>query len=167
MKRFVWIAMVAAGALALSPSIRAQDCGNWNNSHLRGTYTMSGSGWIDPSKVAPGLPAGLVPMGWVVAAALDGAGRGKGWGSVNMGGVQINFDFTSMTYQVKADCRVTFAYSMKIKEFPGIPESTQERIAVLMPRGGHGQDLELGIMVVGAGPGTMIDSGVAKRISMQ
>ncbi len=167
MKRFVLITMVAACALAVSPSIRAQDCGNWSNSHLRGTYTMSGSGWADPSKKAPGLPEVVVPTGWAGALVLDGKGAGRGWVAVNLGGVQLNAEFVKLTYEVMADCRVNVTYSMKVKELGGATLGPDSRIFVLVPRGVNGQDLELRGIIVGKGPGNEVDSCVAHRISNQ
>jgi hypothetical protein len=61
--------MFAGCLVILSAAVQAQDCSNWSNWDLRGTYTMSGSGFIDLSKVLPGsgLPSGMIPMTWVGA----------------------------------------------------------------------------------------------------
>ena len=55
---------LAAGILTFLPALRAQDCSNWTNFDLRGTYTLTESGFIDLSKAFPGsgLPSGLSPF---------------------------------------------------------------------------------------------------------
>ncbi len=51
---------------------RAQDCSNWSKEDLRGTYAVSSTGWIDLSKLIPGVPAGYIPRSAVGAIGLDG-----------------------------------------------------------------------------------------------
>ncbi len=167
MKRFVSVVMFAMWLLALSPVVRAQECRNWTNWDLRGTYTMSGSGWIDLSKVAPGLPAGFTPMSWVGLERLDGHGGATGWVSANAGGVQLNFEFVNKTYAVQADCSVQVTYSMKVKEMGGAIIGPSSRLFVIQGTPGEPWgSLELDGILVGAGPGTGVDLMVAHRISL-
>lgn len=163
MKRLVSVTMFAACLLASSPVVRAQDCSNWSNYDLRGTYTMSGSGWIDLSKLVATLPAGTIPMSWVGADMWDGKGGGTGWVSVNAGGVQLTVQLVGKVYAVKADCSVQESFSMKIKEL-GITLGPFSRLLVI---GGTPEALEVYGMFVGAGPGSGVDLMVAHRISMQ
>src|SRR5271157_4282883 len=99
MKRLIFatlFAMLAVGATAWG-----QDCSNWANNDLRGTYAISGSGTIDPSLLLPGMgfPAGSVPGFYVGAFTLDGRGAGTaGWISSNSGGTQFNFQMVGIKY---------------------------------------------------------------------
>jgi len=113
MKRIISATMLASCLLAVAPDVLAQNCGAWSNWDLRGTYTTSGSGWIDLSKLAPGLPAGTIPMAWVGAETMNGLGQGSGWVAVNAGGVQLSIQLVNLTYAVQADCSVLISYSMK------------------------------------------------------
>jgi len=56
---------ILASVLLISPAAKAQNC-RWTKYDLRGTYAMSGSGWIDLSKLAANLPPGTVPMSWAL-----------------------------------------------------------------------------------------------------
>ncbi|MBZ5624145.1 MAG: hypothetical protein LAQ69_36420 [Acidobacteriia bacterium] len=169
MKRFVSAMMFGACLLAASPVLRAQDCGNWINWDLRGTYTMSGSGFIDLSKVLPGvgLPSGPIPMFWVGAFTYNGAGGGTGWVSTNAGGGQMNAQLVGLTYSMKSDCSVQVAFSMKLTEL-GITIGPFHRLMVVVPKP---EALELHMIFVGSGPGKPpdvgFDLGVAHRISTQ
>lgn len=162
MKRLVSITMFAACLLAVAPGLHAQDCSAWSNWDLRGTYTMSGSGWIDLSKLGPGLPAGTIPMAWVGAETMNGSGRGSGWVAVNAGGVQLNIEFVNLTYAIKADCSVLVSYSMKIKEL----NTTIGPVSRVLVVGGHGAAMELYGIQVGAGPGMPVDILTKHRVSM-
>jgi len=162
MKRFVSFMTFAAGLLAVSPVASAQDCSDWTNWDLRGTYAISGSGWIDLSKLAPGLPAGLTPISWVGLENMDGNGVATGWVSANAGGVPLTFDFVNKTYAVQADCSVQVTFSMKVKELGGAVIGPVSRILVIAGQKDQ-QDLELEMILVGGGPGTSVDLGVARR----
>ncbi len=66
MKKIFSIAVLGIVLLAFSPASRGQNCSNLTDYDVRGTYTVSGSGWIDLSKFLagiPGLPA--LPTGFV------------------------------------------------------------------------------------------------------
>jgi hypothetical protein len=107
MKRLIFVtlfAMIAVGATAWG-----QDCGNWTNNDLRGTYAMSGSGTIDPSLLLPGMgiPAGSVSGFYVGAFTLDGRGVGTaGWVSANTGGSQFSFQMVGIKYSMQPHCSV-------------------------------------------------------------
>jgi len=150
-------------ALMVLPAMKAQDCSNWTNWDLRGTYTMSGSGWIDLSKLVPTLPSGTVPMSWVGAHSYTGNGGGTGWISMSAGGVQLNIQLIGLTYAVKADCSVQVSFSMQAKQLPGVTIGPVSRVLVIA---GKGEALELFMMLGGAGPGMPQDIGVSRRISM-
>ena len=164
MRRLVSVIMLGSCLLAISPGVRAQDCSNWTNWDLRGTYAMSGSGWIDPSKLVPALPAGTVPMSWVGSVVYNGVGRETGWVSVNAGGGQLNIQLTGLTYSVQTDCSVQVSFFMKPKEFPGVTIGPVSRVLVIA---GKPDALELLMILAGGGPGTPVDVGVERRISMQ
>ena len=56
--------LLAVCVLSALPAVKAQDCSDWSNWDLRGTYTFWGSGWIDLSKnFDPSLPGGVQPSG--------------------------------------------------------------------------------------------------------
>jgi len=168
MKRLVLVTMFAA-AFLLTSAAKAQDCSNWSNWDLRGTYTMSGSGFIDLSRVVPGagLPSGLIPMTWVGAHTYNGAGGGTGWVSINAGGNQMNAQFVGLTYSAKANCSIQVTFSMKVAELGNLVVGPVTRLVVPapMPAG-----LELHMILGGPAPGTpggALDLGVSHRISMQ
>src|SRR5690348_12385589 len=96
MKRLGSATMMAACILVFSGAARAQDCSDWSNWDLRGTYTMSGNGFVDLSKILPGagLPSGAVPLFWVGAHTLNCAGGGTGWVFFNAAGSQFGIQFT-------------------------------------------------------------------------
>jgi hypothetical protein len=163
MKRLVFLTILAACVLALSPAAAAQDCSVWSNWDLRGSYTMSGSGWIDLSKLVPGLPSGSIPMAWAGAVSYNGTGGGGGWVALNAGGVQMGIDLVNLTYQVKADCSVSISYTMNFRDL-GVKLGPVSRLAVVA--GGAGM-LEIDGIQVGGGPGMPVDLMVMHRISMQ
>lgn len=183
MKRIVSLAMFVACLLAVSPVVRAQDCSNWSNADLRGTYTMSGSGWIDLSKFLAGipglppLPTGFIPMSWVGVVTLDGAGGGGGWVSFNGGGNQMSASIVNKKYSIKPDCTIQESFSLKINELPPsvppIGPITRLVVPVVKQEGWRWMPpaLELHMIWQGTAPGTPtgpgIDSGVAYRISLQ
>jgi len=164
MKSFVSFTLFAACILAGPSAGRAQDCSSWRNWDLRGTYTMSGSGWIDLSKLVPSLPAGTIPMSWAGAHSYNGTGGGTGWVSLNAGGVQMTITFVNLTYQMNADCSVSVSYSLKIKELNNAVIGPTSRVLVV---GGSPTTLELRGITVGAGPGMPVDLLTSQRISMQ
>jgi hypothetical protein len=176
MKRIAWLAISGAWLLAVSPTVRAQDCSGWNNWDLRGTYTMSGSGWADLSKLLPGsgLPSGLVPMSWVGAHVWDGAGGGSGWISLNAAGNQMNAQFVGLKYSISSDCSIQVSFSLKVKEL-GITIGPIPRLMVpsgaRLDMGRNAEALELHMIVQGTAPGAPtgpgLDLGVSHRISMQ
>jgi hypothetical protein len=172
MKRFVSFMLFTTCLLALPPGVRAQDCSRWNNWDLRGTYTMSGSGWVDLSKLVPGLPgvpAVMIPMSWVGVDVWDGRGSGTGWVALNAGGTQFTVQLVGITYAMKADCSIQASFSMKIKELGDLVVGPFSRVYVVSGRP-EAEALELHGMLVGvppgAGPGTGLDLLVSHRISM-
>ena len=168
MNRLASVAMMTVCFLAAAPGLSAQDCSGWNNSHLRGTWTMTGSGYIDLSQLVTGnpagLPSGMIPMTWVGAHTYDGAGGGSGWVIMNAGGAQINAQLNPITYAVNADCSVNITFSMKAKQLPGVTIGPVSRVLVIS---GRMDALELHGILVGAGPGTWLDLMTSRRISMQ
>jgi hypothetical protein len=165
MKRLVFatlFAMIAVGTTAWG-----QDCSNWTNYDLRGTYAGSGSGSIDPSLLLPGMgfPSGLVPGFYVVALTLDGRGGATGWVSTNSGGTQFSFQSVGIKYSVQPDCSVQMSFTWKIKELGAT--FTVQRVAVIVPKP---SSLELHMNLVGASPGKPpgpgFDLGIVYRISM-
>ncbi|MGA2184441.1 MAG: hypothetical protein ABSH47_15575 [Bryobacteraceae bacterium] len=181
MKRVISVTIFGACLLAISPAIRAQNCSYLTTVDLRGTYTMSGSGWIDLSKFLAGipglppLPTGLIPMSWVGAHTWDGAGGGGGWVSINAAGNQMSASFVGLKYSINPDCSIPVSFSMKINELPGVTVGPVSRLMVPVAKydglSWMPWALELHMMTVGTAPGTSpgpgIDSGVAYRISMQ
>jgi len=161
--------MFIACLLAASSVVSAQDCSLWNNGQLTGTYTMSGSGFVDLSKMLPGLglPSGLIPMSWVGAHTMDGAGGGTGWVSFNAAGTQMNAQLVGKTYSMNSDCSVQESFSMKIKEL-GITIGPVYRLMVPVVKP---DSLELHMIFLGTAPGSAsgpaLDLGVAHRISRQ
>jgi hypothetical protein len=164
MKRLVFailFAMMAAGAAAWG-----QDCSNWTNNDLRGTYVGAGSGSSDASQLIPGMgfPSGLVPEINVFAFALDGRGGvTTGWAAINSGGTQLNFQLVGGKYSVQPDCSFQITFTWKIKEL-GVTYTVQH-VGVWVPKPGS---LELHFSLVGAPPGRPgpgFDLGVAYRIS--
>jgi len=152
-----------ASLLPLSSTIgKAQDC-KWTNYDLRGTYAMSGSGWIDLSKLAPNLPSGTIPMAWVGTHTWDGRGSGSGWVVVNAGGVAMTIQLAGITYAVQADCSVLATYSMKIQQL-GITIGPTSRLYVVSATQ---PSLELFGIQAGAGPGMPVDLMTSRRVSMQ
>jgi hypothetical protein len=153
--------------LALLPAVKAQDCSNWSNWDLRGTYTMSGSGYIDISEVFPalGAPTGMVPMSWVGAHTYDGKGGGAGWVTINAGGNQITAQM-ALTYSMQSNCSVKVAFTMTVTDL-GLTVGPVPRLAVVNPTPGG---LELNMILGGPPPGTpgsSLDLGKSHRISMQ
>jgi len=163
MKSSFRVAILVVSLYVLSPICKAQDCSDWKNWDLRGTYATSGSGWMDLSKIVPTLPAGSVPVSWVGAGSYNGRGGGTGWVSLNAGGVHMNLEFVNMTYDVKPDCSVVISNSLKVKEL-GITVGPVSRVEVIA---GKWPELELFGVMVGAGAGTAVESSFARRISMQ
>jgi hypothetical protein len=168
MKRLVSVMTLAACLLAVSTTVRAQDCSSWNNWSLAGTYTMSGSGYVDLSKLLPGLgmPSGMIPMSWVGAHTYNGIGGGTGWISLNAGGNLLNAQLTGMTYSMQSDCSVQSSFSLKIKEL-GITIGPFPRVGVVVRKP---DALEIHIIFGGPPPGTAgvgLDLGVEQRISVQ
>jgi len=181
MNGMVSVTMFSACLLAVTPAVRAQDCSNISNFDLRGTYTMSGSGYVDLSKFfqgvsgLPPMPTGFVPMSWVGAHTYDGIGGGTGWVAFVAAGTQMTAKLTDMKYSIKPDCSLSGSFSMEINELPGLKLGPFSRVQVVvikpdaipwMPPA-----VEIHMMFAGAAPGAPtgsgIDSGVAYRISLQ
>lgn len=161
MKRLVSVTMFVGCVLAVAPQLGAQDCSNWTNFDLRGTYTLVGGGWVDLSKeVDPNLPKGYSPQAFVQAFVLDGRGSGTGWISANFGGVQFNAQ-VRWTYAMQADCSVKGTHSFNISGVWSPPS------AVIWVIAGKRDDLELNGFVLGTGPGLGVSHATARRISMQ
>ena len=167
MKQFISTALVAACFLAASPATKAQDCSTWTNWDLRGTYALSGSGYVDLSKAFPGLglPSGMSPFYWVGMQVLDGIGSGSGWISYNFGGNQLTAEFVGYSYTMKADCSVQVSFKLKFNEL-GVTSAPQTRINIVVPKPG---ELELDSISVGTPFGTpaapSINLDVKRRIS--
>jgi hypothetical protein len=168
-KRIVSPAILIACLLAASSVAWAQDCTLWNNGQLAGTYTMSGSGFVDLSKMLPGmgLPSGLIPMTWVGAFTMDPSGGGTGWVSFNAAGNQMNVQLVGKKFSMNGDCSIQESFSMKIKEL-GITVGPVYRLLVPVTKP---DGLELQMIFLGTPPGTpagpALDLGVAHRISRQ
>jgi hypothetical protein len=171
MKRFVSGALFATCLLAASSVVGAQDCSNWANWDLRGSYTLSGSGYIDLSKTFPGagLPSGMSPFNWVGGHALNGAGgeTTPGWVVFNMGGYQINAQYVDYTYSMKANCSVLVTFRLKLTDL-GVTTGVQTSLKVVVPKPG---ELQLDSITLGTALGTPAASSlgveVMHRISMQ
>ncbi len=163
MKRLFYEVIFAVSLFGFSAICRAQDCSNWSNEDMRGTWAMWGSGWMDFSKVIPTLPSGTIPMSTVGASSFDGWGNGTGWTLVNAGGMQLSMELVNMQSDVKPDCSVVTSYSIKLKEL-GITLGPVSRVLVIA---GSGRELELHGMQVGTGPGTAVDLTHTKRISIE
>jgi hypothetical protein len=153
--------------LTVLPAVKAQDCRSFSNWDLRGTYTMSGHGYIDVSKVFPALhaPPGMVPMSWVGAHTYDGEGMGTGWVSINAGGNLITAQM-AVTYSMQSNCSLKITFTMTIPEL-GITAGPFPRLAVVNPTP---SGLELNMILGGPPPGTPgagLDLGASHRISMQ
>jgi len=151
---------ILSGALAGGESAA---CSNWTNWDLRGTITKAGSGWIDLSKLAPGFPAGMVPMAWVGAEVLDGRGGGNSWIAFNAGGVQVTIDLIDFKYSMQANCEVKVSFSGRFREL-GITAGPLSRVVVV---GRKQEALELYGIFTGEGPGTLLDLIVGRRVSME
>jgi hypothetical protein len=175
MKKVVSAAMFGACLLAISPVVRAQNC-NLNDYALRGSYTMSGSGWDNLAALlpsVPGLPNQLVPTAWLGAFTADGAGGVTGWVSINAGGNQMTGTFTGTNYSVKPDCSMQVKIVMKINELPNAAPitSTLLLVPVLKASALWGPpELEVRGTWQGTLPGSpssgRIESAVAHRISV-
>jgi hypothetical protein len=183
MKRIVSVAVLGIFLLVLSPAADAQNCSSLTAHDVRGTYTVSGSGWIDLSKFLagipglPALPTGFVPQSWVAGVTWDGAGAGNGWVSFNGGGNHMTAQLVGMKYSVKPDCSVQMTFSMKINELPQSVPALGPFTRLMVPVVTHDpmwwapSALEFQAIWQGTAPGTptapVVDSGVAHRISLQ
>jgi hypothetical protein len=163
MKKLVNVTLLAVSALAVCQNVRAQSCVSLSNSHLRGAWSIIGSGWKDPSKLNPAFPAGYVPMSYVGVIRMDGEGSGGGSLNVNLGGVPVTLEFLTMTYRIKADCMLEVVYSFKLKEL-GVSVGPVTRVLVNMP---SALGIEFQGAIAGAGPGSEVDTCTLKRVSMQ
>ena len=171
MKRMACIGMLLACVLAASSVASAQNCSNWSNWDLRGTYAMSGSGYIDLSKVFPGMgfPSGPVPLYWVGAHTYNGKGGGSGWIVLNAGGGQLHGKLVGKSYAVQPDCSVQETFSVALQE-TGTTIGPFQRIGVVAPMPLYPWALDLYMILGGSEPGNApapgFDSGVAHRISL-
>lgn len=171
MKHFISATLLAICFLAASPVLEAQDCSNWTTWDIRGSYTLSGSGYIDLSKTFPGLglPSGMSPFYWVGGHTLDGLGGEStpGWISFNMGGYQINAQFVDYRYSMKSNCSVVFTFRLKLTDL-GVTTGPQTSLKVIVMKGG---ELQLDSITVGNPLGTPAAASlgleVMHRISMQ
>jgi hypothetical protein len=161
MKRMVSVTIFLGYVLTMAPPLRAQDCSNWTNWDLRGTYTVAGNGWIDLSKVVDkSLPAGYSPQAFVQAFTFDGKGNGSGWIAANLGGVQFKAP-VKWTYEMQTDCSVKATSSFNIGGAWTPPASALWVVA------GKPYGLELNGIILGTGPGSEVPHATARRISMQ
>lgn len=162
MRRLSLLATAAALGL-VCPSAKAQDCSDWTNWDVRGTYTLVVSGWIDLSKdVNKSLPAGYSPTAGVQAFTWDGKGQGTGWISVNLGGIQFDAP-VKWTYAVGADCKIQGTHSFNIG---GVWTPPQKVAWVISKTADNGPVLELKGLKLGTGPGSEVTHATARRISM-
>ena len=172
MKRLVSVSVLIICLLAISSVASAQNCSNWTNWTLRGTYTMSGSGYIDLSKVFPGMgfPPGPIPMYWVGAHTYDGKGGGAGWIVLNAGGGQMHAKLVGKSYAVQPDCSVQETFSMEVQE-TGTTIGPFQRLGVVAPTPHDPWALDLHMILSGSEPGNPplpgFDLGVAHRISLR
>jgi hypothetical protein len=167
MKRFIPAALLAICFLATSPVITAQNCSGLNNWTLRGTYTMSGSGYIDLSKLFPdqGFASGLTPMSFVGGHVYNGIGGGTGWVSMNIGGTQLAPEYSDYTYSMQPNCSVLVTYKLTFKEF-GVTIPFK-RVGVIVPKPGGLEIHSLSIgRPVGMPAGAGLNLNVLQRISM-
>jgi hypothetical protein len=171
MKRIIHVVTFLACVLAASSVVSAQNCSQWTNWDLRGTYTMSGSGYIDLSIVFPGMgfPAGPITMYWVGAHTYDGKGGGSGWLLLNASGVQIHANLVGKSYAMQQDCSVQETFSLQIQE-TGTTIGPFKRIGVPALTSHKPGGLELYMILGGSEPGNPpvpgFDTGVAHRISL-
>jgi hypothetical protein len=178
MKRLLSLTIFGACLLATSQAVSAQNCTNLTDYDLRGTYTMSGSGWVNLATLLPsvqGLPNQLIPMSWLGAYTANGAGGVTGWVSFNGGGSQMTASFVGTKYSVKSDCSIQASLSMKINELPNVAPVVFTRLMVPVVK----QDgawwmapaLEIHVIWQGNAPGApaaaAVDLAVAHRISLQ
>ena len=183
MKRLVSVAALGALLLAISPEAKAQNCSSLSDYDVRGTYTVSGSGWIDLTKFLAGipglppLPTGFVPTSWVAAVTWNGSGGGGGWVSISGGGNQMSAQLVGLKYSVKPDCSAQMTFSMKVNELPPNVPALGPFTRLMVPVVKHDgmwwapSDLEFLVIWQGTAPGAptapVVDSAVAHRISMQ
>ena len=164
MKRFLSVSALAACILLLAPALRAQDCSNWSLWDTRGTYAQTASGWIDLSTLNPALPKGYAPFSSVGAFVNNGRGGGGGWVLVNAGGVQFTGEYVDVKWGAPAaNCLQSFTYTMRIKEF-GVTIGPLSFPGVIA---GDTPGLEIFAMATGTGPGSPVQSGHARRISLK
>ena len=165
MKHLLFKSILVAGVLLLAPTIKAQDCRNWTLWDTRGTYATTASGWIDLSTMNPALPQGYSPFSSVGAFTNNGRGGGTGWALINAGGVQLTIEFVDVTFGApRVDCLQPFSYSYKINEFGDLMVGPVSFPGVIA---GDMSALEIFAMAPGTGPGTPVQSGHAKRISLK
>ena len=164
MRHFLSVTALAACALLLAPALRAQDCSNWTLWDTRGTYATTVSGSMDLSTLDPALPKGYAPLSSVGAFTNNGQGGGTGWALINAGGVQLTIEFVDVKFGApRADCLQPFSYSFRIKEF-GVTVGPLSFPGVIA---GDMGALEIFAMASGTGPGSPVQSGHAKRISLK
>ncbi len=172
MRKRVSIPMFLACVLVATSVASAQNCSKWTNWYLRGTYTMSGTGYIDLSKVLPGLglPQGPIPMYWVGAHTYDGQGGGTGWLVLNAGGSQMHTKLVGKSYAVQPDCSVQETFSLEIQE-TGATIGPFQRVGVIAPTPYNPWALDVYMILGGSEPGNppapAFDGGVAHRISLE
>ena len=164
MRHFLSVTALAAGALLLAPALRAKDCRDWTLWDTRGSYVNTVTGWIDLSTLNPALPKGYAPLSAVGGFTNNGQGGGTGWALLNAGGVQLTVEFVNVTIgPPTAECFQPFSYSFRIKEF-GVTSGPVSFPGVIT---GDMNALEIFAMSVGAGPGSPVQTGRAKRISLR
>jgi hypothetical protein len=165
MKHLLPIIILAANLLLIAPAIQAQDCRNWTLWDTRGTYASTVNGWIDLSTLNPALPQGYAPFSSVGAFTNNGRGGGTGWALINAGGVQLTIEFVDVNFSAPgANCLQPFSYSYKIKELGDVVVGPVSFPGVIA---GDISALEIFAMAPGIGPGSPVQSGHAKRISMK
>ena len=99
-KQMIMIAAVAAFALGLAPTAKANDKG-CSNATLKGTFADNGSGYT----ISPPAIAG--PLAGVLAETFDGHGAMTAAGTLSVNGNIVAVTGKS-TYSVNSDCTGTY-----------------------------------------------------------
>jgi hypothetical protein len=92
-------------AVALVPACAQSTC---SAPLIRGTYSVTCTGWISPAAGAPQVPASVM-----VTIKNDWAGNVTGSGKMSMGGAILDQTVTGLA-TVNSDCTGTVSYDQKI-----------------------------------------------------
>lgn len=173
MKPWVLLGLLAAVLMLLPAASQAQEvpasqtpgaCGTWDLKALRGTYAFTGVAWQDLSELNPMLPKGYAPVSIIGSLRVDAQGAVTGWASVNAGGVPMTAEFVDSQFGApRADCGFPITMRMKIAEYGGVVTGPYSYAGVIA---GDGAALEIAFMMLGAGPGSHVETNRARRIAM-